>query len=108
MLIALWCFSTHTSQVHDLSRERAKKNSNLEFHIGKETIDIVHEYTYLGTRISSTGNFNISDSNTWKRTLFLLFFPVNSHLLKFVSLCNDLRSTNLLSNHADDAIDWLW
>ena len=28
-------------------------------------------------------------------------FSVNSHLLKFVSLCNDLR-TNLLSNHADD------
>ena len=27
-------------------------------------------------------------------------FSVNSHLLKFVSLCNDLR-TNLLSNHAD-------
>ena len=31
-------------------------------------------------------------------------FSVNSHLLKFVSLCNDLR-TNLLSNHADDT--WL-
>ena len=29
---------------------------------------------------------------------------VYSHLLKFVSLCNDLR-TNLLSNHADDT--WL-
>ena len=28
-------------------------------------------------------------------------FSVNSHLLKLVSLCNDLRS-NLLSNHADD------
>ena len=28
-------------------------------------------------------------------------FPVNSHFLKFVSLCNDL-SPNLLSNHADD------
>ena len=28
-------------------------------------------------------------------------FSVNSHLLKFVFLCNDLR-TNLLSNHADD------
>ena len=28
-------------------------------------------------------------------------FSVNSHLLKYVSLCNDLR-TNLLSNHADD------
>ena len=32
------------------------KNSELEFHIlGKETIDIVHEYAYLGTQISSTG-----------------------------------------------------
>ena len=28
-------------------------------------------------------------------------FSLNSHLLKFVSLCNDLRN-NLLSNHADD------
>ena len=28
-------------------------------------------------------------------------FPVNSHLLKFVSLCNDLLN-NLLSNHTDD------
>ena len=24
-------------------QKRAKKNSNLEFHVGKETIDIVHE-----------------------------------------------------------------
>ena len=40
--------------------KRAKKNSDLEFHIGKQTIDIVHEYTYQGTRISSTGNFNVS------------------------------------------------
>ena len=31
-------------------------------------------------------------------------FSVNSNLLKFVSLCNDLRN-NLLSNHADDT--WL-
>ena len=28
-------------------------------------------------------------------------FSLNSHLLKFVSLCNDLRN-NLLSNHTDD------
>ena len=31
-------------------------------------------------------------------------FSVNSHLLKFVSFCDDLRN-NLLSNHADDT--WL-
>ena len=28
-------------------------------------------------------------------------FSLNSHLLKFISLCNDL-SNNLLSNHTDD------
>ena len=30
-------------------------------------------------------------------------FSVNSHLLKFASLCNDLRN-NLLSNQADDTL----
>ena len=32
---------------------------------------------------------------------FEISLSVNSHLLKFVSLCHDLRN-NLLSNHADD------
>ena len=54
-------------------QKRAKKNSNLEFHIGKETIDIVHEYTYLGTRISSTGNFNISLKHLKEKSLHALF-----------------------------------
>ena len=30
-------------------------------------------------------------------------FSLNSHLLKFISLCNDLRN-NLLSNHTDDTL----
>ena len=51
----------------------AKKNSNLELHKGKETIDIVHEYTYLGTRISSTGNFNISLEHLKEKALHALF-----------------------------------
>ena len=38
-------------------------------------------------------------------------FYLNSHLLKFISLYNDLRN-NLLSNRTDDTIvirgDWLW
>ena len=54
-------------------QNRAKKNSNLEFHIGKETIDIVHEYTYLGTRISSIGNFNISLKHLKEKALHALF-----------------------------------
>ena len=31
-------------------------------------------------------------------------FSLNSHLLKFISLCSDLRN-NLLSNHIDDTND---
>ena len=54
-------------------QKRAKKNSSLEFHIGKETIDIVHEYTYLGTRISSTGSFNISLEHLKEKALHALF-----------------------------------
>ena len=46
---------------------------NLEFHIGKETIDIVHGYTYLGTCISSTGNFNISLEHLKEKALHALF-----------------------------------
>lgn len=46
---------THVAKVTRLTRV-TRKNSELEFHIlGKETIDIVHKYTYLGTKISSTG-----------------------------------------------------
>ena len=54
-------------------QKRAQQNCNLEFHIGEETIDIVHEYTYLGTRISSTGNFNISLEHLKEKALHALF-----------------------------------
>ena len=51
----------------------AKKNSNLELHKVKETIDVVQKYTYLGTRISSTGNFNISLEHLKEKALHALF-----------------------------------
>ena len=50
-----------------------KTRSNLEFHMGKETINIVHEYTYLGTHISSTGNFNISLKHLKEKAPHALF-----------------------------------
>ena len=53
-------------------QKRAKKNSDLEFHIGNETIDIVHEYlaeflkTYLktGQNIRSPGFWSLR----WEKT----------------------------------------
>ena len=49
-------------------QKRAKKNSNLEFHVGKETIDI-----FPWTRISSPGNFNISLEHLKEKALHALF-----------------------------------
>ena len=40
-------------------QKRAKKNSNLGFHVGKETIDIVHEYTYLFLKLLQYCNYII-------------------------------------------------
>ena len=53
-LTRMTCMTTTTGMTR-LTRVTGK-NSELEFHIlGTEIIDIVHEYTYLGTQISSTG-----------------------------------------------------
>ena len=41
-------------------QKRARKNAKLRFLIDGQIIDVVQEYTYLGTRISSSGNFSVS------------------------------------------------
>ena len=41
-------------------QKRAKKCSEQTFYIGNQAIDVVQDYTYLGTKISSSGNFKIS------------------------------------------------
>ena len=43
-------------------QKRAKKLTD-NFHTGKDVIDLIHEYTYLGTRISSNENFKVSQEN---------------------------------------------
>jgi len=57
-----------------------RKNSDLEFHIGKQNIDIVHEYTYSGTRISSTGNFNVSLGHLKEKALHALLGLKNTDI----------------------------
>ena len=41
-------------------QKRARKNAELRFLIDGQIIDIVQEYTYLRTRISSSGNFRVT------------------------------------------------
>ena len=54
-------------------QKRARKFTD-NFYIGKDVIDLVHpEYTYLGTRISSNGNFNVSLEYLKDKALHALF-----------------------------------
>ena len=41
-------------------QKRPKKSIDIKFNIGSESIEIVQEYTYLGTRLISTGNFTLA------------------------------------------------
>ena len=38
-------------------QKRPRKSVDINFNIGTEPIEIVQEYTYLGTRLTPTGNF---------------------------------------------------
>ena len=56
-------------------QKRARKFTD-NFYIGKDVIDLVHpEYTYLGTRISSNGNFNVSLEYLKYKAVHALFGP---------------------------------
>ena len=54
-------------------QKRAKKCSEQIFYIGNQTIDVVQDYTYLGTKISSSGNFKISLDHLKEKALHALF-----------------------------------
>ena len=41
-------------------QKRPKKSIDIKFNIGTESIEIVKEYTYLGTRLTPTGNFTLA------------------------------------------------
>ena len=54
-------------------QKRAKKCTESSFHIDNEIIKIVQNYTYLGTLISSTGNFSMVLDKLKEKALHALF-----------------------------------
>ena len=58
--------------------QKSTKKSDYTFHIGDEVIDIVQDYTYLGTRISSSGNFTLSLEHLRQKALHA-FFSLRRH-----------------------------
>ena len=53
--------------------QRRAKKYDCNFYIGNEKIDIIQSYTYLGTQISSTGNFTLSLEHLREKAVHALF-----------------------------------
>ena len=53
--------------------QRRAKRYDCNFYIGNEKIDIVQSYTYLGTQISSTGNFTLSMEHLREKAVHVFF-----------------------------------
>ena len=54
-------------------RKRAKKYIDSKFHINNKPVEIVQNYTCLGTVISSTGNFSLALDRLKEKALQALF-----------------------------------
>ena len=55
-----WMLKINPKKTKIMVFQKGTKKCDYVFHIGNEMIDIVQVYTYLGTRISSPGNFTLS------------------------------------------------
>ena len=54
-------------------QKRAKKYIDSNFHIDNEPVEIVQNYTYLGTLISSTNNLSLALDKLKEKALHALF-----------------------------------
>ena len=67
-----------------------RKNAEFRFLIDNQFIDVVQEYTYLGTQMSSSGNFSVSREHLKEKAphaLFSLRRHMNLSKLKAALAC---------------------
>jgi len=68
-------------------QKRAKKCTESSFHVDNEIIETVQNYTYLGTLISSTGNFSMALDKLKEKALHALFsLRKHTHISKLSPL----------------------
>ena len=60
-------------------QKRPRKSVDINFNIGTEPIEIVQEYTYLGTRLTPTGNFTLAVEHLKEKALQPLLVHENKH-----------------------------
>ena len=60
-------------------QKRPRKSVDTNFKIGTEIIEIVQEYTYLGTRLTPTGNFTLAQEHLKEKALHAFSSIRNMH-----------------------------
>ena len=68
-----WMLNINPKKTKIMIFQRQAKKIDYNFYIGNEMIDIVQSYTYLGTQISSTGNFTLSLEHLREKAVHALF-----------------------------------
>ena len=68
-----WMLNINPKKTKIMIFQRRAKKIDYNFYIGNEKIDIVQSYTYLGTQISSTGNFTLSLEHLREKAVHALF-----------------------------------
>ena len=54
------------------SQKRGRKNDDFRFLVDNQIIDVLHEYTYLGTRMFSSGNVSVLCEHLKEKALHAL------------------------------------
>ena len=73
-----WMLNINPKKTKIMIFQKNTKKCDYTFHIGDELIDTVQDYTYLGTRISSSGNFTLSLEHLRQKALHA-FFSLRRH-----------------------------
>ena len=61
-------------------QKRPRKSADTNFKMGTEPIEIVQQYTYLGTRLTPTGNFTLAQEHLKEKALHD-FSSIRKHTL---------------------------
>ena len=68
-----WMLKLNPKKTKIINFRKFKRKCDSSFYICNEKIDIVQNYTYLGTCVSSTGNFTLSLDHLRQKALHTLF-----------------------------------
>ena len=68
-----WMLNINKKKTKVMIFQRRAKKYDCNFYVGNEKIEIVQNYTYLGTKISSTGNFTLSLEHLREKAVRALF-----------------------------------